>query len=81
MFNSNTFSAYALSKIEKDTPISTIEALSASLMGQNKAAKRTGRWTLDEKILFLYGLRKFGKGRYVRKECCWMFWLVMVCRN
>ncbi|EEC50126.1 predicted protein [Phaeodactylum tricornutum CCAP 1055/1] len=25
---------------------------------------RTGRWTLDEKILFLYGLRKFGKGKW-----------------
>jgi len=25
---------------------------------------RTGRWSLDEKILFLYGLRKFGKGRW-----------------
>ena len=27
-------------------------------------AKRSGRWTLDEKILFLYGLRRFGKGRW-----------------
>ena len=25
---------------------------------------RTGRWTLDEKILFLYGLKKYGKGRW-----------------
>lgn len=25
---------------------------------------RVGRWTLDEKILFLYGLQKFGKGRW-----------------
>jgi hypothetical protein len=25
---------------------------------------RSGRWTLDEKILFLYGLQKFGKGRW-----------------
>jgi hypothetical protein len=25
---------------------------------------RTGRWSLDEKILFLYGLQKFGKGRW-----------------
>jgi hypothetical protein len=32
---------------------------------RNSTVKRTGRWTLDEKILFLYGLRKFGKGRYV----------------
>jgi hypothetical protein len=25
---------------------------------------RTGRWTLEEKLLFLYGLRKYGKGRW-----------------
>lgn len=26
--------------------------------------QRTGRWTPDEKILFLYGLKRFGKGRW-----------------
>lgn len=26
--------------------------------------QRIGRWTLDEKVLFLYGLQKFGKGRW-----------------
>jgi Myb-like DNA-binding domain len=26
--------------------------------------QRTGRWTMDEKTLFLYGLRKFGKGKW-----------------
>jgi hypothetical protein len=25
---------------------------------------RTGRWSLDEKILFLFGLQKFGKGHW-----------------
>ena len=25
---------------------------------------RTGRWTLDEKLLFLYSLRKFGRGKW-----------------
>jgi len=30
----------------------------------NSKNKRSGRWTLDEKILFLYGLRRFGKGRW-----------------
>lgn len=25
---------------------------------------RTGRWSLDEKVLFLYGLQKYGKGRW-----------------
>jgi hypothetical protein len=29
-----------------------------------KSSQKVGRWTLDEKILFLYGLRKFGKGRW-----------------
>jgi len=29
-----------------------------------KKTKRSGRWTLDEKILFLFGLRRFGKGRW-----------------
>ena len=26
--------------------------------------QRTGRWTPDENILFLYGLKRFGKGRW-----------------
>jgi hypothetical protein len=26
--------------------------------------QRSGRWTPDEKILFLYGLKRFGKGRW-----------------
>lgn len=29
-----------------------------------RSALRTGRWTPDEKVLFLYGLRMFGKGRW-----------------
>ena len=31
---------------------------------QSSGNMRTGRWTLDEKLLFLYGLRKYGKGRW-----------------
>ena len=31
---------------------------------KKSSSHRTGRWSLDEKILFLYGLRKFGKGRW-----------------
>lgn len=27
-------------------------------------AQRSGRWTPDEKLLFLYGLKRFGKGRW-----------------
>jgi Myb-like DNA-binding domain len=30
----------------------------------NRTGERVGRWTLDEKILFLYGLQKFGKGQW-----------------
>ena len=32
--------------------------------GSSGASQRTGRWTPDEKILFLYGLKRFGKGRW-----------------
>mmetsp|Transcript_19160 Transcript_19160/g.36275 ORF Transcript_19160/g.36275 Transcript_19160/m.36275 type:complete len:213 (-) Transcript_19160:67-705(-) len=31
---------------------------------QASGSMRTGRWTLDEKLLFLYGLRMYGKGRW-----------------
>jgi Myb-like DNA-binding domain len=30
----------------------------------NAKRNRVGRWTLDEKLLFLFGLQKFGKGRW-----------------
>jgi hypothetical protein len=32
-------------------------------------ALRSGRWTPDEKCLFLYGLRMFGKGRWKKMSC------------
>jgi hypothetical protein len=31
---------------------------------QQQPLARTGRWSLDEKILFLYGLQQFGKGHW-----------------
>ena len=31
---------------------------------QSSSTQRSGRWTPDEKILFLYGLKRFGKGRW-----------------
>ena len=37
---------------------------SASRGKSGSSQWRTGRWTLDEKLLFLYGLRKFGKGKW-----------------
>jgi hypothetical protein len=38
--------------------------LSSHKKNGRKASHKLGRWSLDEKILFLYGLRKFGKGRW-----------------
>lgn len=36
----------------------------AALPNSGSSDQRVGRWTLDEKLLFLYGLQKFGKGRW-----------------
>ena len=41
---------------------------SESATGSSTVAWRTGRWTMDEKILFLYALRKFGKGRWKKMK-------------
>lgn len=50
---------------EEDTATTvTTAALSSSKSSERNPSHRTGRWTLDEKILFLYGLQKFGKGRW-----------------
>ena len=35
-----------------------------SVANGDQSTKRSGRWSMDEKILFLYGLRRFGKGRW-----------------
>jgi hypothetical protein len=35
---------------------------------ESPSAFRSGRWTLDEKIMFLYALRKFGKGRWKKMK-------------
>jgi hypothetical protein len=34
----------------------------------NDQGQRTGRWSLDEKLLFLYGLRHYGKGRWKKMK-------------
>ena len=39
-------------------------AQQTSAASPSAPAQRTGRWTPDEKILFLYGLKRFGKGRW-----------------
>lgn len=70
--SNNTSIPFTLPKIENEN--ASLEALSATILSKGKlhessskatgkANQRVGRWTLDEKILFLYGLRKFGKGR------------------
>jgi hypothetical protein len=33
------------------------------------AVPRSGRWTLDEKVLFLYGLQKYGRGKWKQIQC------------
>jgi hypothetical protein len=35
---------------------------------ESSSAFRSGRWALDEKIIFLYALRKFGKGRWKKMK-------------
>lgn len=43
---------------------SLLPAQQTSAASPSAPAQRTGRWTPDEKILFLYGLKRFGKGRW-----------------
>jgi hypothetical protein len=54
------------------TPLEVAAAAAAAAVGNDATSPaavdasgfRVGRWTLDEKILFLFGLQKFGKGRW-----------------
>ena len=46
------------------TPDTEIRPLIPSGPIPTPTAQRTGRWTPEEKILFLYGLKRFGKGRW-----------------
>jgi hypothetical protein len=39
-------------------------AAASSVPSTSAQPSRTGRWSLDEKILFLFGLQKFGKGHW-----------------
>lgn len=49
---------------------STVES-KKSAATSSVAAPRSGRWTLDEKVLFLYGLQKYGRGKwkYIQSYC------------
>jgi Myb-like DNA-binding domain len=47
-----------------DADASNNSHLDATTSGGQSSDQRIGRWTLDEKVLFLYGLQKFGKGRW-----------------
>ncbi|KAG7346469.1 Myb-like DNA-binding protein [Nitzschia inconspicua] len=67
--HSSMFDSVPSSSLENATtlpslvePSSSAAALLAS--HQSAAALRTGRWTQDEKLLFLLGLKRFGKGRW-----------------
>jgi hypothetical protein len=59
----------------KRSPVSISEMLGASTGGvvsasnsdtedKNVTQVKSGRWSLDEKLMFLYGLSLFGKGRW-----------------
>jgi len=50
-------------------PVADQGTITATWKGsQRNPPQRTGRWTLDEKLLFLYGLKKFGKGRWKKMK-------------
>jgi hypothetical protein len=51
----------ASAKDDSDSDLSPHHSGNGSASG---SAQRAGRWTPDEKILFLYGLKRFGKGRW-----------------
>jgi hypothetical protein len=47
-----------------DSMMDTPTTVSSRKGSDRNPSHRSGRWTLDEKVLFLYGLKKFGKGRW-----------------
>lgn len=47
-----------------DSMVDTTTTVSSRKGSERNPSHRSGRWTLDEKVLFLYGLQKFGKGRW-----------------
>jgi hypothetical protein len=47
-----------------DSIMDTTTTVSSRKGSDRNPSHRSGRWTLDEKVLFLYGLQKFGKGRW-----------------
>jgi hypothetical protein len=62
---------------------STVES-KKSVATSSVAAPRSGRWTLDEKVLFLYGLQKYGRGKwkYIQSYCpgrCVFYFALCVC--
>jgi hypothetical protein len=50
-----TGDGYVVHDAEVSTPKGT---------SQNIQSKRAGRWSPEEKLLFLHGLRQFGRGRW-----------------
>jgi hypothetical protein len=52
------------SSTDGSTMDATTTVSSRKAASDRNPSHRTGRWTLDEKVLFLYGLQKFGKGRW-----------------
>jgi hypothetical protein len=47
-----------------DSMMDAATTVNARKCSDRNPSHRSGRWSLDEKVLFLYGLQKFGKGRW-----------------
>jgi hypothetical protein len=52
---------FSQSSFNPGADLSVSHAIATSVDGP---PLRTGRWTQEEKLLFLYGLKRFGKGRW-----------------
>jgi hypothetical protein len=61
----NDANSAASAKDDSDSEPSPHHSGNGSASGSTSGSvPRAGRWTPDEKILFLYGLKRFGKGRW-----------------
>ena len=62
--NTNTAGSRSSSEIRTEETHCENSTCIAKSISNGAPPLRTGRWTPNEKILFLYGLRMFGKGRW-----------------
>jgi hypothetical protein len=57
-----------LDNISTPSPV-RVEIIKTPTTSSVVAVPRSGRWTLDEKVLFLYGLQKYGRGKWKQIQC------------